>query len=248
MYSPKQPMNSSTKPIVTGIIPVRGGSTGLHRKNLRLLAGKPLIWYTIQAALSAASLNCLVVSTEDDDIAGYVTSLNVEVLRHPPELSTDSSPTYPVIQWVLNRLKLSGRSPHICVVLRATSPLRTDKDIDAAVNLLVQDDSVDSVVSVGPAVGVHPVRLKQILPDGRLVDAFEPEGSYPRQRQSFEPLYLRNGAIYASRSPIIEGEGLWGPRCLAYVMPEERSININTQFQFKVAEFLIEERGEQSDS
>jgi len=133
-------------------------------------------------------------------------------------------------------------------VLRATSPLRTDRDIDTAVNLLVQDDSIDSVVSVGPAVGIHPVRLKRVLPDGKLVDAFESEGNYPQQRQSFESFYLRNGAIYASRSSIIEGKGLWGPNSLAYVMPEERSININTEFQFRVAELLIRERGAQSVS
>lgn len=239
-------MNSFGRlPRVAGIIPARGGSTGLHRKNLRLLAGKPLIWHTVKSALSTSSLNFIVVSTEDDDIANYVSTLNVEVLRHPPELSTDSSPTFPVIQWVLNRLRRLGRNPDICVVLRATSPLRTYKDIDTVVDLLMKDDAIDSVVSVGPAIGIHPVRLKRILPDGKLVDAFEPEGSYPKQRQSFELLYLRNGAIYASRSSIIEDGRLWGPNCLAYVMPEERSININTEFQFKVAELLINQGGEQ---
>lgn len=75
--------------------------------------------------------------------------------------------------------------------------------------------------------------------DGRLADAYEAEGPYPRQRQEFEPLYLRNGAIYAARSSVIANGRLWGARCLAYLMPEERSLNINTAFQFRIAELFI---------
>jgi hypothetical protein len=88
-------------------------------------------------------------------------------------------------------------------------------------------------------VPVIPIRLKRVLPDGRLVDGFEPEGLFPRCRQELEALYLRNGAIYAARPHVIDAGGLWGHYCLAYVMPEERSININTEFQLRVAELLI---------
>lgn len=76
------------------------------------------------------------------------------------------------------------------------------------------------------------------------VDAFEAAGNYPQRRQSFEPLYLRNGATYASRASVIEGGSLWGPDCLAYLMPEERSININTEFQFSAAKLLTNRHGE----
>jgi CMP-N-acetylneuraminic acid synthetase len=147
-----------------------------------------------------------------------------------------------VIQRALLEVRKLGHYPDICVVLRATSPLRTNNDIDAAVRLLIENKAADSVVSVGPAVGVHPVRLKRILPDGRLEDAFEGEGMFPKRRQDFEPLYLRNGAIYAAKTSVIEGGGLWGKHCLAYVMPEERSVNINTDFQFKVAELVMLDR------
>lgn len=225
-------------PVVAAIIPARGGSQGIPRKNLRSLAGKPLLWHTIQSAWDATTLSFTVVSTDDDEIASYAQSLGVEVVRHPPELSTDAAPTYGVIRWDIGELERTGRYPDICVVLRATSPQRVGSDIDAAVTLLLENEEADSVISVGLAVGIHPVRLKRVLRDGSLVDAFEPEGRCPRRRQEFEPLYLRNGAIYATRSSVIADGGLWGSHCLAYVMPEERSVNINTAFQFRIAELL----------
>ncbi|MBL8798036.1 MAG: hypothetical protein JNM56_29330 [Planctomycetia bacterium] len=95
-------------------------------------------------------------------------------------------------------------------------------------------------MSVEAAVGIHPVRLKRILVDGALKDAFEAEGHSPRRRQDLEPLFRRNGAIYVARAAVTERQGLWGDDCLAYVMPEERSININTEFQFRVAEWAIQ--------
>jgi CMP-N,N'-diacetyllegionaminic acid synthase len=228
--------------VIAAIIPARGHSVAVPRKNLRLLDGKPLLSYAIESARAASVLDLLVVSTGDDEIAAYATARGVQILRHPMDLSTDTAPTFPVIQWDLRELRRRRIDPEICVVLRATSPLRTGQDIDAAVRLLTEAPFADSVVSVGPAIGIHPLRLKRILGDGRLQDAFTPEGAYPVRRQTLEQLYVRNGAIYAAKASVIDGGGLWGPHCLAYLMPEDRSININTELQFKVAELLIRQQ------
>jgi CMP-N-acetylneuraminic acid synthetase len=232
--------NDRSSLVSIAIVPARGGSKGVPGKNLRLLGGNPLLWYTVKASLASKMISCTIVSTEDQEIANYAQSLGVNVLRHPIELSSDTSPTYPVVRWAMREWLRRGNKLDVCVVLRATTPLRSSADIDGAVNLLAENiNFADSVVSVRPAVGIHPIRLKRILPDGCLVDAFEPEGSSPKRRQELEVLYLRNGGIYASKRNVIEATGLWGSVCLAYVMPEERSVNINTEFDFEVADLLV---------
>jgi CMP-N,N'-diacetyllegionaminic acid synthase len=222
-----------------GIIPVRGGSSGVAGKNMRIVAGRPLLWYAVESARAAESLHRVYVSTEDAGLADYAESIGVDVIRHPAELSLEHSPTYPVIRWDLEYLRRELEEPSIIAVLRATTPLRMAVDIDEAVSLLQRSPGADSVVSVVEAIGVHPIRLKRVLASGGLVDAFEPEGNFPRRRQEFEKLFLRNGAVYASRPAVIDAGGLWGPNCLAYVMPEERSLNINSEHQLRVADLLL---------
>lgn len=234
-------MNTASKctdTVVIAIIPSRAGSKGLPGKNTKLLAGKPLINHTIEAALRARSITHVAISTDDPAVVQCGAQYGVTVLRHPPELSSDGMPTYPVVRWALAELERLHGMSDICVVLRPTTPLRTEADIDAAVDLLKQNCAADSVVSVCLAVGVHPKRLKRVLGNGELKDAFEREGYSPAPRQSLEALYVRNGGIYAARRQIIYDYGLWGNASLAYVMPEERSVNINTEFDFRVADLL----------
>src|SRR5688572_29236452 len=108
---------------VIGIIPVRGGSKGVEKKNMRPVGGHPLLWHTVTAALSAELLDRVIVSTDDSELAAYATSLHVEVIQHPPELSHDDAPTFPVIRWDLSRLRQQSVEPSIVAVLRATTPL-----------------------------------------------------------------------------------------------------------------------------
>jgi CMP-N-acetylneuraminic acid synthetase len=223
---------------IVGIIPARGGSLGVTGKNLRPLAGKPLIGYTFAAARNSELLSDFIVATESADIANYALAERVDVLSHPSILSSDTASSFPVIEQAVRRL--SNPAPiDICVTLRATSPLNTGEDIDNAIRLLISEDSADSVVSVVAAEGIHPVRLKRVTDSGFIEDAFGSEGPFPKRRQELEKLYVRNGAIYATRAATIERGTLWGSRSLAYIMSEERSININTDFQFRVAELLI---------
>lgn len=226
------------KPVVA-IIPARGGSKGIPKKNLRAIGGQPLLWYGVNCAHGAARVHMTIVSTEDPEIATYADSIGAQVFRHPPELSTDNSPTFPVIKWCLEHLRGFEIQPSLCVMLRATTPLRTPTDVDQCIELLDRNPHADSVVSVVPAIGIHPVKLKRILSDGRLVDGFGPEGYFPKRRQEFEQLYIRNGAIYAARPRTIDNCGLWGLHCLGYIMPEERSVNINTEFDLKIADLII---------
>jgi CMP-N-acetylneuraminic acid synthetase len=230
--------NESLK--ILAIIPARGGSKGLARKNLRLLAGKPLLSYTIETAQQAPILSHVLVSTEDEEIAQYARSFDIKVYRHPEMLSTDQTPSFHVVKWALNEFRRIECDPAIVVVLKATSPLRSVNDINNAVQMLLADRSADSVVSVVKTQGTHPSRLRRIVDGKWLSDAFESEGCYPKIRQEHGSLYSRNGAIYVSLPTLIDNDCLWSNRCLPYVMPEARSVNINSEFDLRIAEFILD--------
>ncbi len=231
-------MGSTLEEKIAVMIPARGGSKGLPRKNLRDLVGKPLLGHSLTAAKGSAYVSDIYVSTDDDLIDRYAASRGVNVLRHPAELSADDRPSFPVIQWMVSHLTRQGCRPDLCVILRATAPLMTSYDIDSAIELYRSRKGIDSVVSVVSA-GTSPTKLKRVLPTGFLVDALEPEGPFPTRRQDGGEYYVRNEAIYVVRPEVIENGSLWGEKCFAYQMPEERSININTEFQFAVAELIM---------
>jgi CMP-N,N'-diacetyllegionaminic acid synthase len=227
----------STKAVA--IIPARGGSKGLERKNLRPLHGTPLLYYALSAAHQAKGVIRTVVSTDDQQIADFAENQGALVLRHPVHLSVDEAPSFPVVQWALQQLRAAGLASDMCVVLRATAPLTSPIDIEGAVELLSASQDADAVASVVERPGIHPIKLKRVNADGYLHDAFESEGQFPKRRQELECFYVRNEALYVSRSSVIEAGSLWGKRCLAYIMPPERSININSDFDFRVAELVM---------
>jgi CMP-N-acetylneuraminic acid synthetase len=225
------------------IIPARGGSKGVPRKNIRALGGKPLIAWTIEAARNAASIGRIVVSTDDAEIAAVARRLDAEVpFLRPAELAADATPDHPVCRDVLIRLRETGATVDTVAWLRPTAPLRLAADIDAAVALL-GESTADSVRSVA-ATKAHPYWMKTIA-DGLLVP-FVPgkdEYSHPN-RQSLPPVYLLNGAVDIVRaSQVIERGTMWGERIAAYVMPPERSVDIDTPADFAVAEALLTARG-----
>lgn len=231
---------NKTQPVVA-IIPARGSSKGIYKKNLKLVGGKPLIWYTVNAAINSKKLNRIIISTDDKEIADYIKSLSEDIVIYlsPKRLSLDDSPSFPVIQWALEKFEKENFKIDFCVTLRATSPLRTTEDINNAIEILETNPKADSVISVSKAVGIHPIRLKRINEKGLLKDAFNSEGNYPVQRQKLEEFYIRNGAIYVTKANIIKTLGLWGEYNLPYIMPQERSVNINTNFEMKIAELIL---------
>src|SRR4030066_411377 len=140
----------SKRPSVLAIIPARGGSRGIPRKNVRLLCGKPLIAYTIETALSSKLIDRVVVSTEDEEIAGISKEYGAEVIKRPEELARDDSPTIDVVMHVLNWFEEKNEYFDIVVLLEPTSPLRKENDLDSAVRLFIQKiDEADSLISLG---------------------------------------------------------------------------------------------------
>jgi CMP-N,N'-diacetyllegionaminic acid synthase len=232
---------------VLAVIPARGGSKGVPGKNIRPLAGRPLLSWTIDAAQAAATPMRVIVSTDADDIAEVASRCGAEVpMRRPPELAQDDTagvdPILHAVEW-LDRIE--RYRPDLVIVLQPTSPLRTAADIDAAVHLL-RERGAGAVVSVAPTPH-HPAWMKRVTPDGELVDAFSsPDTLTVRQRLA--PVYVINGAIYlVARDVLVERRSLYAAHTYAYVMPRERSIDIDTLWDFDLAEFVLA-RGKASAS
>jgi CMP-N-acetylneuraminic acid synthetase len=213
---------------VLGLIPARGGSKGIPRKNLAPVGGKPLLEWTVEAARAATELTRVVVSTEDDEIAA---AAGVDVLRRPDELAEDETPMLDVIRHAVAEL-----SPDVVVLLQPTSPLRRPEHIDAAVRLLLESDA-DAVVSV---VAVphrfRPEALMDVV-DGRVVA----RGS-ARTRQEKEIVYARNGpAVLAVRSERL-GDDLYAGDCRPYLMDERDSLDLDEPSDLELAALLLKRR------
>ena len=224
---------------VLAIIPARGGSKGVPRKNVRLLAGKPLLAHTVEAARSSERIARLIVSTDDTEIAQEARAYGAEVpFMRPAALASDTASTIAVAQHAVQTLETYGDTVfEVILLLQPTAPLRQSDDIDGALALL-EDDAVDSVVSFYAAEHVHPYYMYTIE-DSR-PKPFMPVPQHITRRQDFPAVYVRNGAIYAVRRTVLfEHNSFLGPNLRAYLMPYERSINVDTEMDLRFAEFLL---------
>lgn len=213
---------------VLGLIPARGGSKSIPRKNLVDLGGLPLIQWTIQAALGS-SLTRVVVSTDSEEIATVSQSLGAEVpFIRPIELSSDSTLSIDV---ALHALDVLDEEFDAVMLLQPTSPFRTPSDIDSAINII---DGASSVISVVPVDGTHPARMK-FIENGLLIDPPFAETTENMPRQELRPMFIRNGAIYLTRTPEIRNRTFKGSLSRALVMSKERSINIDSFFELAIA-------------
>lgn len=230
----------SQKPNIIAIIPARGGSKGLPRKNIRLLNGKPLIYYTINEAKKSKYLCRLIVSTEDSEIAETAMKFQAEVIERPVKLAQDDTPSIPVYQHAIKYLEeVENFYSHIIVILQATSPLRVVGDIDGAIEKFLEG-GYDSVVSVCETE--CPPHWMYTLAGDRLRPVIE-GGDKILRRQDAPQVYRLNGAVYVIGRDVIIREGrLLGNDTRAYIMPSERSVDIDTELDFKLAEVLIKER------
>ncbi|MCZ7574935.1 MAG: acylneuraminate cytidylyltransferase family protein [Ardenticatenaceae bacterium] len=228
-------MNATCRTL--GVIPARGGSKGIPGKNIRLLAGKPLIAYTIEAARESQLLTRFVVSTDDKEIAAVAKAWGAPVLMRPSELAADDTPMAPVVQHVLSTLRSTEGDYDYIVLLQPTAPLRTGNDIDGALSLL-QASSADSVISLYQVEQGHPYYMYTVENDQPKPLMIVPPGV--TRRQQFPAIYVRNGAIYAvKRDILLEQHSFFGARTQAYIMPFLRSINIDTETDLLFAEFLL---------
>jgi CMP-N-acetylneuraminic acid synthetase len=224
---------------VLGVITARGGSKGIPQKNIALLAGKPLLTYTIAAAAASQLLTRCLVSTDDPAIAQVATAAGADVpFLRPADLASDTSRSLDVVHHALHTVEQANDQPYDAVlILQPTSPLRSAADIDAAIELLQQNPTADSVVSLIPLVGLSVYKLK-LLRNVLVLPAYttEVEG-IPRQDNN--TLYQRDGAVYLTRRATLLAGSLYGAKILGYVMPAERSVDINTPIDLAFAEFLI---------
>ena len=230
---------------ILGIIPARGGSKGVPRKNIRLLAGKPVLYYTIDAAQKSLMLDRVVVSTEDEEIAKFASQYGCEILRRPSELAQDETPMALVIHNVLNSLSMREHyTPEIAVILQPTAPLRRAEHIDDCLRRFLESGA-SSMVSVCPVPGhYHPDWQFRMESDGVLKTY---SGNLLDQlhirRQDLSLTYTRNGAIYAFRTNIfLENNSLYPSPCLAYIMETDFSVNLDSEEDFWLAERYLYER------
>jgi N-acylneuraminate cytidylyltransferase/CMP-N,N'-diacetyllegionaminic acid synthase len=224
------------------LIPARGGSKGVPKKNTRLLAGKPLIAYTIEAALQSQHRLRVIVSTDDEEIAGIARTMGAEVpFLRPVKLARDETPTFPVVQHALQWLEQhEGYQPELVVLLQPTSPLRRAEHIDQGINLLLQTNA-DSLVSVCE-VEHSPYWMRILDSAGRVKPFVETKREFLR-RQDLPPVYRLNGALFITRPIIIIKKGyLLGDDVRALVMAREDSIDIDDEVDFLLAELLLQRR------
>jgi len=226
---------------VLGVTLARGGSKGVPGKNIRSVLGKPLLAYTIEEALASRCLSRYIVSTDSLEIAGVAREWGAECIERPAELAGDTTPSLDALRHaVFEAEKQEGLNYDIIVELRCTNPLKTADDIDGAIEKLI-DTRADSVIGVSMLEDHHPARIKRLV-DDRIVDFVMPE---PRdgQRQLLRPdAYIRNGSIYAVRRDLVmngAGQLFNHKNSRPWIMPQERSVNVDTELDFLLIEALL---------
>jgi CMP-N,N'-diacetyllegionaminic acid synthase len=226
---------------ILAVIPARGGSKGIPRKNIVLLCDRPLIAYTIEAAAGAGTVDRTIVSTDDDEIANTSRRVGAEVRLRPSALAQDDTPTRAVLEHLVKELAAEGYHPDAVMTLQPTSPLRTARHIDEAAALFDLHPEADSLVSCIEVPHIfHPRSIMRRNGDGYL----EPyDGlAQPHRRQDKEPLLARNGAaVYITRTERL-GEFVFGGKLLAYMMDQDSSLDIDTIEDVATAERLLRAR------
>ncbi|MGM1051174.1 MAG: cytidylyltransferase domain-containing protein [Pseudomonadota bacterium] len=223
---------------VIAVIPARGGSKSVPGKNIRLLAGKPLIAWAVNVALEVEVIDRIIVSTDSDEIAEVAWSLGAEVYERPAHLATDTALIIETITDLHRTLKKEQDTADIIVLLEPTCPFRRPEDIRACLQRL-QDDGLDSVATFKPAE-VNPHRTWRI--EGGIPSGFIPDVDPWLPRQKLPDAYQLNGAVYAffvNRMPNVGASLLFG-HCGAVLMPPERSVDIDDELDFIVAGIIGE--------
>ena len=234
---------------ILGLIPARGGSKAIPRKNLAPLAGRPLLAYTCDAALASQRLTRIVLSTDDSAIAEIGRQCGVEVpFVRPADLAQDDTPMLSVLQHALKALQeTEAYQPEAIVLLQPTSPLRRAEHIDAAVDILLSTgaDSVVSVIEVPHQF--NPVSLMR-LEEGKLV--FFLEGPPILRRQDKPPVYARNGpaVLVVRREVLLQKNSLYGDDCRPLVMDERSSVDVDDSLDLEFVEFLLTRRNSENNT
>jgi len=220
------------------LIPARGGSKGVKNKNIRVLDGKPLISYTINSAKKSECFEDVVVSTDSNEIANVARTYGATVpFIRPAELSDDKAKSIGV---VIHALDISGKSYDAVCLLQPTSPLRKAEDIKEAL-IKYEEKGKTTLVSVAILEEPHPHKVKLIKND-KLIP-FIPGAQCEVPRQQLSTCYFLNGAIYVIDANFAkENKTFFDENTVPYIMPNERSVNIDTEADFLVAEYYMNKR------
>ena len=229
-----------------GIVGIRSGSKGVPNKNIQPLLGKPLVGWILDVAKNSKYINRLVVSTDSQEYADVATSFGADVsCLRPPEFATDFSPEFEYVKHMIEWLETNeAYKPDIVVRLMATVPLQTSEDIDAVIEILIEDEKADSAVVIAEA-RQHPMKALKIIDDGekreRLVTYFSDSSREvtPIARQNYEQAYFRSNVIVFKRNVLFNTNSLTGDVVRFHIIPQERAIDIDNKIDFEVAELIL---------
>lgn len=223
---------------VLAIIPARGGSKGIPRKNIKILAGKPLIAWTIEEAKKSKYIDRLILSSDDEEIIKVAKEWGCEVpFVRPKELAEDNSSSIDVIINALNNLK-NFSDDDIVLLLEPTSPLRTSSDIDDALLLLVSNLDAESIVGLAEVESQHPNFLVKL--DKNYLKPYLNKDFHIFRRQEIDKLYFFEGSIYASKIKALkEKKNFYHEKCIGYVVQKWKSFEIDNPEDFIIIESLL---------
>ena len=225
---------------VIGVTLARGGSKGIPKKNMSLIAGKPLLEYTFNEAIKSKLINRYILSTDDLEIANYAKSKGIDVpFLRPSNLANDTATSADALKHAVEFCEKQENIKYDLVIeLMCTNPFKTALDIDNCIRLFSKNN-VDSVIGVSKLEDHHPARIKKLV-NGYIHDFVIPEES--TRRQDLKPdAFIRNGSIYAiSRDKLVnECYRFGGENSLAYIMKEPANINIDTKWDLLLADIII---------
>jgi len=231
---------------IIAIIPARGGSKGIIKKNIKNLSGKPLISYTIKNALKSKCIDKLFVSTDDREIAEISEKFNVKVpFLRPKKLAKDNTPTSEMILYVLKQFEKKKEFYDIVVLLQPTSPLRKNDDIDNAINLFIDNyNKADSLVSVGEVHMENPFIIKKIE-SGFVSPLIEKTENF-FQRQQLPKVYFPYGVIYLSKVDMFKKyKTFYQKRTIPYFIERWQNYEIDDIYDFLIVERILKYKKEE---
>lgn len=219
------------------IIPARGGSKRLPRKNVLNLCGKPLISYSIEAGLKSKYIDKVIVSSDDEEILNISSKLRAETIKRPDELSSDTATTFDAIKHTIDNVEKYD----YVVLLQPTSPLRNEKHIDEAIEFL-EEKKASAIISVCEVE--HSPLWSNTLPKNGSMNNFLKEEVLNKRSQDLEKYYRLNGAIYICRTDLLLKEKSFFLKedIFAYIMAKKYSIDIDEDIDFKIAEIFMKEK------
>lgn len=225
---------------ILGIIPARGGSKGVPKKNIKLLGGKPLLEYTSEIALQTSLIDNLVLSSDDDEIIKIGKELGIEVpFKRPANLALDQSPTLPVIQHALAYYKSIGKEFDAVCLLQTTSPFRTVTFLDKAIQTF-KEKGTDSLVSVQTVPHEYNPNWVFIPNENGMLHVSTGKKEIISRRQDLPKAYHRDGSIYLTKTTVILNQNSLYGKSIAYIKsPKELYVNIDTIEDWKKAEKML---------